>query len=209
MKPKDDYRFIAHFYDLLFVPLLKGIRNNVIELSMIKDKTSVLEVACGTGEQAGYYARKGAIVTALDFSKPMLKIAKQKNKEYKTLHFIYSDATKLQFRDNQFDISTITLALHEMDPSIREKVVKQMIRVTKKDGRIIIVDYTVPKSKNIWSIIICLTERMAGGDHYKNYRHFMTNKGLQELIKDLPLKLKNKRLYYGGNLSIFNLSIKK
>lgn len=81
----------------------------------------------------------------------MLKVARQKNKGHeKTLRFIYDDATKLQFADNRFDISTITLALHEMDPSICMKVVKQLIRATKKNGKIIIVDYTVPKSKNFW-----------------------------------------------------------
>ncbi len=211
---KDSYKPIANFYDLILGPLLKSIRSKVIDVSKIKEGDCVLEVACGTGEQALLFVRKGAIVTGLDLSKPMLKVARQKNKGYeKTLRFIYGDATKLQFADNRFDISTITLALHEMDPSIHMKVVKQMIRVTKKNGKIIIVDYTVPKSKNFWTSLckyaIWLVERIAGGDHYRNYKHFMKNGGLRELIINLPLRLINQRTTYGGNLSIYNLSIKK
>lgn len=210
---KDSYNFITNFYDLILGPLLKSIRSKVIDVSKIKKGAYVLEVACGTGEQALLFARKGAIVTGLDFSKPMLKVARQKNKCYeKTLNFVYGDATKLQFADNQFDISTITLALHGMDPSIPMRVINQMIRVTKKNGKIIIVDYTPHNSKNVWTLLcryaIWLVERIAGGDHYRNYRHFMKNGGLQELIINVPLKLRTQRTTYCGNLSIYNLSIK-
>jgi len=215
MNPKkDSYKRVANCYDLILGPLLKSIRNKVIEISDVKTHNSVLDVACGTGEQTLLFARKGAVVTGVDFSKNMIKVARKKNKGYeKTLSFIYGDATKLQFADNQFDISTITLALHEMDPSIRMKAIKQMIQVTKKNGKIIIVDYSVPKSKNFWTSLckyaIWLVERIAGGEHYKNYKHFIKNGGLQKLIINLPLKLKNKRITYGGNLSIYNFSIKK
>ena len=215
MNPKkDSYKRVANFYDLILGPLLKSVRNKVVEISDVKTHNSVLDVACGTGEQALLFARKCATVTGVDFSKNMIKVARKKNKGYeKTLSFIYGDATKLQFADNRFDISTITLALHEMDPSIRMKVIKQMIRVTKKNGKIIIVDYTVPKSKNFWTLLckyaIWLIERITRGDHYRNYKHFMKNGGLQKLIINLPLKLRNKRITYGGNLSIYNFSIKK
>ena len=215
MNPKkDNYKRVANFYDLIYEPLLKSVRNKVVEISDVKTHNSVLEVACGTCEQALLFARKCAIVTGVDFSKNMIKVARKKNKGYeKTLSFIYGDATKLQFADNRFDISTITLALHEMDPSIRMKVIKKMIHVTKKNGKIIIVDYTVPKSKNFWTTLckyaIWFIERITGGDHYRNYKNFMKNGGLQKLIINLPLKLRNKRITYGGNLSIYNFSIKK
>lgn len=211
---KENYEFIAKKYDLILGPFLKSIRKKVIEISEVKKGTNILEVACGTGEQAVLFVKNNAIVTGLDISDSMLKVARQKSEFYKkTLKFVSGDATKMQFANNQFDISTITLAIHEMEPLVRIKVIKEMIRVTKKNGNIILVDYTIPESKSFWSFLckyaIWIVERITGGNHYKNYRHFMKNGGLQKFITKYPFKIKNEVKGFGDNLSIYNLLLKK
>jgi len=97
-----------------------------------------------------------------------------------------------------------------MDPSVRTQVVDEMIRVTKDDGRIVIVDYTIPRSNNIMSsigrVVIKIIERIAGGEHYKNYRDFMKKGGLYGLIKKHNLQIQEERIAYRGNLGILKLT---
>lgn len=213
MKNKEDsnYDFIASFYDIIIGPFLKHIRKQVVEITHLEEHDSVLEVASGTGEQAIIFTRRGTTVTGLDISDAMLKIARQKIIDHKgSLNLIHADATNLKFEDNKFDLSTITLALHEMDPSVRTQVVDEMIRVTKDEGRIVIVDYTIPRSNNIMSsicrVVIKIIERIAGGEHYKNYRDFMKKGGLYGLIKKHNLQIQEERIAYGGNLGILKLT---
>lgn len=212
MKNKEDsnYDFIASFYDIIFGPFLKHIREQVVEITHLEEHNSVLEVASGTGQQAMIFTRRGTTVTGLDISDAMLKIARQKIINHKgSINFIQGDATNLKFEDNKFDLSTITLALHEMDPPVRTQVVDEMIRVTKDDGRIVIVDYTTPRSNSITSsiyrVVVKIIERIAGGEHYKNYRDFMKKGGLYGLIKKHNLQIQEERIAYGDNIVVLKL----
>lgn len=209
-KEKHDHEFMARFYDLVFGPLLRDVRKKIIDVSKINEQDSVLEVACGTGEQALLYAKRGAVITGLDLSKDMLAVANKKRGTY-PLKFLQGDATSLPFEDNQFNLTTITLALHEMTPDIRDEVVEEMRRVTKKDGRIIITDYTKPQSRSFAGyfngFVIWTVERLAGGYHYKNFRQFMETGGLYALIKEHNFTIQKTSSCYGDNLGI--LSLKK
>jgi len=63
-------------------------------LKNIKDK-KILDLGCGTGRYAIPLAKKGAKVTAVDFSKEMISIAKKKAKENKlNVTFITENITK-------------------------------------------------------------------------------------------------------------------
>jgi demethylmenaquinone methyltransferase/2-methoxy-6-polyprenyl-1,4-benzoquinol methylase len=105
-----------------------------------------LDVATGTGQQAFAFAKKGYEVIGVDLSEAMLNVAKKKNK-YRNAKFEVADATNLPFEDNSFDVSSVSFALHEMPLSIREKVLKEMVRVTKQKGIVVVVDYDLPKNK--------------------------------------------------------------
>jgi len=103
-------------------------------------------VATGTGKQAFAFARRGFNVVGVDLSEEMLAVAKRKNK-YVNVKFEIADATNLSFEDDSFDASCVSFALHDMIPIIREKALKEMARVTKSNGTIIVVDYALPKNK--------------------------------------------------------------
>ena len=64
----------------------------------------------------------------------MLRVANQKNK-YENARFTAADATSVPFEDNHFDVACVSFALHDMPLTIREKVLKEMVRVTKSRGR--------------------------------------------------------------------------
>jgi len=138
-------RLLAPFYDTV-TAILSNLRDKVVDFTNAPVKSRILDVATGTGKQAFAFAKKGHEVVGIDLSKHMLKVAVKKNK-YENVRFQVADATKLPFEDNRFDVSCVSFALHDMILTVREKTLKEMRRVTKTNGTIIIVDYGLPKNR--------------------------------------------------------------
>ena len=112
--------------------------------------------------------------------------------------------------ENTFDLSTITLSLHEVDPEIRRQIVEEMIRVTKSEGFLIIVDYTISGRKDIFSNlsdrVIHYIEKLVGGSHYRNYRKFMKSGGLISFLDSFDPEIVEAEFIFGGNVGIIKLS---
>ncbi|MGE5533709.1 MAG: class I SAM-dependent methyltransferase [Bacillota bacterium] len=143
-------RFLAPFYNLFFLAISLGgewkLREKVTaEISpQIGDR--ILDLATGTGKQAISLARKKTDVVAVDLSRYMINLIKNKNK-FGNLAFVISDATKLPFTDHSFDISCVSFALHDMILPVREKAVVELVRVTREKGTITIVDYSSHRTR--------------------------------------------------------------
>jgi len=143
-------RIIAPFYNIILGSLTFGseskLRYKVVDFADAPTGSRILDIATGTGKQAFAFAKKGYEVFGIDLSEEMLRVAK-KNNTYKNVKFDVADATNLPFEDNSFDVSCVSFALHDMIPTIREKALKEMVRVTKPKGTIVIVDYSLPENK--------------------------------------------------------------
>jgi ubiquinone/menaquinone biosynthesis C-methylase UbiE len=96
-----------------------------------------------------------------------------------------------------------------MAQNIREEVLSEAKRVLKSRGRILLIDFhpgPIKKLKGVYSkIIITIAEILAGGDHYRNYRHFIRNGGLPSLIKSSGLQIEAQKIVSGGNFGLFLL----
>ena len=145
-------RLLAPFYDIV-TAILSKLRDKVVDFTGAPVESRVLDVATGTGKQAFAFAKKGYVVVGIELSKDMLNVAISKNR-YDNVNFQITDATKLPFEDNVFDISCVSFTLHDMILTIREKALKEMVRVTKPKGTIIIVDYALPKNKKFSRFLI-------------------------------------------------------
>jgi len=138
-------RVLAPFYDTVTV-VISGVRDKVVEFVDARSGSKILDVATGTGKQAFAFAKKGYYVTGIDLSEDMLKVAIKKN-NYENVKFEIADATNLPFEDSSFDVSCVSFALHDMILTIREKTLKEMVRVTKPKGTIMVIDYALPRNK--------------------------------------------------------------
>jgi ubiquinone/menaquinone biosynthesis C-methylase UbiE len=98
----------------------------------------VLDVCTGTGELALRCARRGARVTGIDITEPMLERARAKGGAL-PVEFRLMDARRLEFPDASFDVVTLSLALHDMPAKVRRLVLREVARVAR--DRLIIVDY--------------------------------------------------------------------
>jgi len=102
----------------------------------LKDANLILDVGCGSGIVTRDIARltKGKIV-GIDGSNDMIKVAEKVLKDYKNVELRVSGAEKLPFDDNTFDVVTCNLLLMWADNP--QKVVNEMARVTKPDGKVL------------------------------------------------------------------------
>jgi len=103
-------------------------------LAKIKGKT-ILDAGCGKGRFSKILANKGGVVTGVDLSNELLKVAKNK---IKNANFIIGNILDLEFLDNSFDYIICVEALEHVPDT--DKAIKEMVRVLKKDGKIIIID---------------------------------------------------------------------
>ncbi len=93
--------------------------------------TTVLELACGSGQLSFRLAKKAKQWEATDFSENMIAEAKKRPRP-KGLYFSVQDATKLPYADETFDAVMIANALHIMPEP--DKAMSEICRVLKKGG---------------------------------------------------------------------------
>ena len=106
---------------------------------------SVLDVCTGTGAFARALARDGSFnsITGIDITPAMLDEARR-NADHERLHrlqFLSGDATALPFENNSFDAAVTRLAVHHLsEPAL---ALKEMARVVKPGGHVVVVDIVV------------------------------------------------------------------
>lgn len=107
---------------------------------------SILDVCCGSGTSTFQISKKAkkAKVYGIDFSGGMIKIARERYKDKNKLVFYKSDVSSLDFKDNSFECTSIVFGIRNILD--REKALKEFYRVTKKTGRIVILEFNHIKS---------------------------------------------------------------
>lgn len=184
--------------------LLKGLRVKILENSSIKEDTLVLDVCCGTGDQAFYYAQKSNHVFGVDIDSKMIGLA-QKRKKDDSPTLIVTDARKLPFEDNYFDLTSICLALHEKEEKLRNQIIHEMKRVTKKGGTIMIVDYNVPLPNNFLSLFIRIIEFFAGTNHFSCFNDYIKSGGTDRILNQNQLKTKEELLLFSRTIKLIKV----
>jgi len=97
----------------------------------IKEKR-ILDLGCGQGYFSRKLTKQGAVVTGIDLSKNLIKIANQRNQEQELdIKYFVSDASDLKdLKKHNFDIVVSNMAF--MDIKHIDKTIKECSRVLKK-----------------------------------------------------------------------------
>jgi ubiquinone/menaquinone biosynthesis C-methylase UbiE len=113
----------------------------------------------------------------------------------------------MPYEDDMFDLIICMLSLHEMPPEARAAAIEEMRRVLKGEGRILLIDFNPgpiqPLQGWISKVIILLSEVAAGREHFRNYRHFMANGGLDALAAQHDLRVEKQRVLAGGTFALY------
>jgi ubiquinone/menaquinone biosynthesis C-methylase UbiE len=186
----DPYHFLGKIYDR-FEPSLSRWRKIALSFSQLVPGMSVLDVGCGTGSLLKLYQAAGCQITGIDASPTMLAAARRKLDSPADLRL--GNATSMPFADGSFDLVTATFALHEMPPATRAAVMREIIRVVKSSGKILVIEfksgpYPYPTGW-IANTSSTFVEWLAGREHYINFRQFIRQNGMAPLIEENHLTL--------------------
>jgi demethylmenaquinone methyltransferase/2-methoxy-6-polyprenyl-1,4-benzoquinol methylase len=125
--------------DLLSLGRTKAWRKKVVKIINPANGMKILDIAAGPGSSSEPLYKAGAEVVSLDFSDGMLE---QGRKARPYLNFVKGDALKLPFKDNEFDVTTISFGLRNTKDY--ELALREALRVTKEGGRMVIVEFSTP-----------------------------------------------------------------
>ncbi len=215
----DLFAGIAARYDLINDVQSFGLhrfwKRRLVQLAKPRPGLRALDLCCGTGDIALALARRGADVTGLDFSAPMLEVARQKipHSALPTPHFIQGDAQQIPFPDNSFDIVTIGYGLRNLaclDTGLRE-----MQRVTRPGGRLLVLDFGKPDNA-LWRTLyfgylrffVPVLGRIFCGNPaayayiLESLQHYPAQRGGAEKMSALGLKQVRIINFLGGMMSI-------
>ena len=154
-KVNDLFAAIAPRYDFIndlqSFGLHRWWKNQLVKLAVVQPGSRALDVCCGTGDIAQRLSAAGAKVTGLDFSAPMLEVARQRIAKSSTSigapEFIQGDAMKLPFDANTFEVVAVGYGLRNL--SSWETGLAEMLRVTKPGGRLLVLDFGKPDNA-VW-----------------------------------------------------------
>jgi demethylmenaquinone methyltransferase/2-methoxy-6-polyprenyl-1,4-benzoquinol methylase len=128
--------------DLLSLGRTKAWRKVATTIIAPKPGMRILDIAAGTGSSSRPLADAGAEVISLDFSKGMLDAGRKRHPD---LTFVQGDALALTFKENGFDVTTISFGLR--NTSDTSKALQESLRVLKSGGRMVVVEFSQPTNR--------------------------------------------------------------
>jgi ubiquinone/menaquinone biosynthesis C-methylase UbiE len=120
---------------------------------------TLLDVACGPGYLAAAAAQRGAAVTGLDFSGPMVVLAQQRHPQ---VQFREGDAQALPFSDASFDAVAMNYGLLHLDQP--QHALAEAARVLKPGGRCGFTVWAAPPQTAAFRIVLGAVERHGRSD---------------------------------------------
>ena len=174
-------RFAAVYDPLLHVGMYK-IRKKVVDVLHRHQVHTVVDLCCGTGNQLKYLKKNGFDdIAGVDLSAGMLR---QSRKGKVKVNCGLEDATQTSYPASRFDAAVISFALHEKPLDVAAAMLQEARRIVKTGGLLLVVDYVFDeKTKKSGKYLISMVERMAGREHYRNFRAYLLAGGLHSLMQ--------------------------
>lgn len=138
------YDFLNHF---LSAGIDRYWRKRAIGISRLRDGESFLDVACGTGDLSIEATKKNpSRIVGVDFAEKMLRIFVEKKKGLNIggkVDPIQADVEKLPFAAETFDATAVAFGVRNFGNL--KAGLSEMRRVLKKDGRVVVLEFSKPQ----------------------------------------------------------------
>ena len=140
-----DYDKLNH---ILSLNIDKSWRRKAVREIVDNERSlKVLDVACGTGDFTIEIARKmsGGSVTGIDLSEGMMSVGREKAAAAGIEAVLeYGDCEALRYEDNTFDRVAVAFGVRNFEHL--DLGLKEMWRVLDKDGKLVILELSVPSN---------------------------------------------------------------
>lgn len=116
-KVRQQYDKLAAIYDQRWNSYVANTLSFLKDWAQISPSTTVLDVACGTGEFERLLLTENPTqcIIGVDISEKMLLVAQQKLQAYPHVSFYNASASTLPFENNSFDVVVSANSFHYFD----------------------------------------------------------------------------------------------
>lgn len=130
-----------------------------------------LDVGCGTGRLLAFLhgAWPGMRLAGLDLSPPYLAEARRLIGRTARVKLVEGAAEALPFDDASLDLVVSSFLLHELPSDIRAAALREMARVVKPDGLVVIVDSIQKGDQPTWDGLLDLFPHYFHEPYYADY----------------------------------------
>jgi ubiquinone/menaquinone biosynthesis C-methylase UbiE len=161
--PPEAWDAIAVGYDRYVAPQEVELANEALSLVGLKPGERFLDVAAGTGGLGLPAARLGAEVLATDWSPAMIERfeARVRDEGLSNAEGRVMDCHALAFADDSFDVAGSQFGV--MLVPDQPRALREMARVTKPGGRVLVIAYGRPEELEFLQFFISALEAVAPG----------------------------------------------
>ncbi|MBD3253381.1 methyltransferase domain-containing protein [Candidatus Pacearchaeota archaeon] len=143
--------------EISFYDLLKSRQRGLVEWYLEKslnglERPEILDIGCGTGLEACFFAELGGLAVGIDPSRDVLRVAKKRadRRDLRNTHFIPGNRDYLPFREGSFDMTICINSLFSPDEFrgfqaellynfASSHRIEEMRRVLKDNGRAVLI----------------------------------------------------------------------
>jgi ubiquinone/menaquinone biosynthesis C-methylase UbiE len=152
--PPEAWDAIAEGYDRYVAPQEVDLANEALRLAELEPGERFLDVAAGPGGLSLPAARLGAEVLATDWSSAMVERfeARAEQEGLRTVEGRVMDCHALDLPDDSFDVTGSQFGVMLVPDQAR--ALREMVRVTKPGGRVLLVAYGFPAELDFLQIFL-------------------------------------------------------
>ena len=202
---------IAPVYDVMNRVMTAGLDlrwRRLAAEAVVRPGDRALDACCGTGDLAVACARRGGVVTGLDFSPAMLERARRK---LPSATWVEGDLLALPFEAGSFEAATVGFGVRNV--ADLRKGLAELRRVLVPDGRVAVLEITQPSGVlapfyRLWfdRIVPLLGKLLKGGAAYTylpaSVRRFPGPDELAGLMESVGFSDVSYRTFAGGIVAL-------